>query len=69
MAYCHQCAKLEDAAEAATLEYEELTVQASAGQDAVSKAREKRDQLRQQLAEHKATAHPAGSSAGSGGVV
>lgn len=69
MAYCHECAKLEDAAEAATLEYEELTVQGTASQDALAKARERRNQLRHQLSEHKATNHPAGSSAGSGGGV
>ena len=67
MTYCRECAKLDDAAEAATLEYDELIIQ-GASQDAVAKAREERDQLRQQLKEHKATTHPAGSSAGSGGV-
>lgn len=66
MAYCQDCAKLEDAAEAATLEYEELVVQ-NAANDAAAKAREKRDQLRRQLNEHKAAVHPATSSAGSAG--
>ena len=68
MAYCHECAKLEDAAEAATLEYEELVSQGTAGQDAVVQAREKRDRLRKQLSEHRTTAHPIGSATGSGGA-
>ena len=61
MAYCRECAKLEDAAEAATLDYEELVTQGSAGPDAITKAREKRDQLRQQLTEHRTANHPASS--------
>lgn len=67
MAYCHECAKLEDAAEAATLQYEELITQGTASQEDLAKAREKRDQLRRELREHKASAHPIGSSARSGG--
>ena len=54
MAYCSACAKLEDAAEAATLEYDELLIQKSSGPE-LETAREKRDQLRAQLNEHKAT--------------
>jgi hypothetical protein len=52
--------KLEDAVEAATLAYEELLVQKQEGgggpdAEALQAARQKRDDLRRQLADHKAT--------------